>query len=486
MKRRIVICLGLLLGLCLLGDAIAMLFLTQSMTRFEALVDSHRIQTMRADLTVAGLRMETDLLAALAGQARSRSQHDETTAHFLQSLSACNDCHHTPAVQSHLDRVQAAYRAYRDSMTGQGEGGTALSADRPTAESRALSEQLVAETTELADLAALHLESRSAQVVGAAQRAWFILGVTLVAALVVGGLVASHLKRRLTRPMEALLDGTDRMRAGDATYHIPPVGDQEFCELALAFNHAHETLRAAQEGRVQAEKMAAVGTLAAGVAHEVNNPLASISMVAQRMRQQCQAPEQEEQIDLILKHIERISRIIRELLTSARPAAFGEHHRVDVADLLERTLASLQHDEGGEELRITCDCAPELPVILGNDERLMLVFSNLIHNALDALSAESGRDRFLAITAQAQGDVVRIQFRDNGVGMSSAQIRNALDPFFTTKEPGGRAGMGLWICYQVIQKHNGSISVDSRPGEGSTVTVDLPKFVVHQELARGA
>jgi signal transduction histidine kinase len=294
-------------------------------------------------------------------------------------------------------------------------------------------------------------------------------------ALVAGAFVALHLHRRLTVPIAALLNGIEHVREGNLDHRISLEGDEEFQALGNALNDAYRNLKTAQEGVLQAEKMAAVGKLAAGVAHEVSNPLASISSVVQMMRRKGQSPEQAERIDLIMQHIARVSRVVRELLTFSRPPDSGRQGRVDISALLDRAVSLLRYDKRAGQTEITCRYEPGLDMALGDADRLLLVFTNIMINTFDALSTHRNGHPRLTISARQNGDRIIIRFKDNGPGMSKEQIRDAFEPFFTTKDPGTGTGLGLWICYEVVRKHHGTIRIDSRVGKGTAVIIELPK-----------
>lgn len=474
MRRRIIICLVLLLTLCVLGDAIAMFCLYGSIRELSAVAESHRIQVMRANLTSYGVRVESDLLASRDGQRHRINHQADTLARFERSMDECGACHHMPAVQAQLDELRATY----DSYVAAVERLNAAGDDEDTAvlvqQAGTLIDRLVLQTTDMGDQASHHVAVRSSEAAASVRNAWFILCGTLVLALVVGGVTARHLHRRLTKPVEALLEGINRIRQGDLMHRLPVDADPEFRQLGEALNHAYENLKHAQQGAFQAEKMAAVGKLAAGVAHEVGNPLASISSVAQMMRRKGQSSEQTERIDLIMEQISRISRIVRELLTFSRAVPRGDRVRVDVAALVDQAVSLLSYDRRAKNIRIVCDLAANLDPVRGDTDKLLPVFTNIIINAFDALSAESNESPTLHITAQQEDGAVILRFRDNGPGIRKSELGTVFEPFFTTKEPGAGTGLGLWICYQVIQEHNGVIRVESQPGQGATVSIRLP------------
>jgi signal transduction histidine kinase len=266
----------------------------------------------------------------------------------------------------------------------------------------------------------------------------------------------------------------ERLRRGDHQHRFSLTGDEEFRRLAEAFNHAYENVKKAEHGIYQAEKMAAVGRLAAGVAHEVGNPLASLSSIAQMMRRKGQSPEQAARIDLMMQQIERISTIVRNLLSFSRHGVSERRNDVDIARLLERAAVLMSYDKRAKNVRIVKDFQHGLSGIPADLDRLLLVFTNIILNAFDALGSYHNGPPELRICLRQEDGEIRVKFTDNGVGMSEEQLASAIDPFFTTKEPGEGTGLGLWICYEVIRDHGGTIRLTSSVQEGTEVEIRLP------------
>ncbi len=474
LRRRIIISLGLLAAVCLVGDAIAMVCLYRSTRQLGTLAESHRIQVMRARLTSDGIRVEADLLSFLAGHKHSVQRRSDNVERFTTSLNGCKSCHHPPHLASRLDTL-------RDTFDEYGPVAEQLYAcddaeQRAVLEGQALmlADRFVEQTTQMVDQADKHLASRSMDATSSIRNAWIVLSVTLVALAVGGGVVAFHLKGRLTGPVESLLEGIDRVGAGDLSHHFSIEADEEFRLLGDAFNRAYGDLKRAQESMYQTEKLAAVGKLAAGVAHEVLNPLASISSIAQMMRRDGHSDGKNSEVDLIMQEVKRISHVLRELLTFSRPAPAEQHSPVEIGPLLEHATTLIGYDQRARRTEVICRIESDLNAVWGDSQRLLLVFTNIMINALDALSVRKDGEGTLNITARNEGPSVVIEFVDNGPGMGDEQLAHAFDPFFTTKEPGAGTGLGLWICDQVIQRHKGTVKIDSRVGEGARVTIHLP------------
>jgi signal transduction histidine kinase len=274
--------------------------------------------------------------------------------------------------------------------------------------------------------------------------------------------------------LEALLDGIERVRQGELSHRFAIKGDEEFRALACAFNQTYADLKTAHDSILHAEKLATTGKIAAGVAHEVLNPLTSISSIVQLMQRECDSDEQKERIRLIMKETSRISRVLHDLQTFSRPVPPQHPISIKVDELIEYSANLVGYDQRARKVAIRRHVDCESGMVRADPDRLSLVFTNIMMNAIEALSTKNGDSGVLAVEATQVGRRIRVRFSDNGPGMTEEQLARAFEPFFTTKEAGAGTGLGLWICHQVIEAHGGTIRIDSPAGEGTTVTIELP------------
>jgi signal transduction histidine kinase len=224
----------------------------------------------------------------------------------------------------------------------------------------------------------------------------------------------------------------------------------------------------------QADKMSSIGLLAAGVAHEVNTPLAVISSYAQMLAKQLQGDERRsELLDKITKQTFRASEIVNNLLNFSRTSG-TEFGSVDLNRIIPDTLALLDHQFKTARIRVVGELPPDLPQIYGNQGKLQQVFLNLFLNAKDAMPHGG---TLTVRTAHDHG--VRVHVIDTGTGIAPEHIHRIYDPFFTTKgRPtqggSGGTGLGLAVTYGIIQEHAGKIRVESSPGEGTSFYMEFP------------
>ncbi|QKT02530.1 HAMP domain-containing histidine kinase [Ectothiorhodospiraceae bacterium 2226] len=321
-------------------------------------------------------------------------------------------------------------------------------------------------------------------------RTQLLIALVLLAGLAVA--VGQGLSRAVIRPLRTMERHMGELGEGRLRRLDEHASDSEIASLARAFNHVLDELERRRRSLVQSEKLASLGTLLSGVAHELNNPLANISSSCQILREELPeldpafAQELLRQID---EQGERARLIVLALLDFARER---EPVRVPVAllPLLERTLTFLR---GSIPAGVALDVeVPGQLCVIGDPQRLQQVFLNLVKNALDA-TAERGGGRVLVQAQPARdtapddpalagmdsctaggGAAVDVFVRDAGPGIPPELLPRIFDPFFTTKPPGGGSGLGLFVSYEIVERHGGCLGVSSRAGEGATFVVRLP------------
>ncbi|HAT51591.1 MAG: PAS domain S-box protein [Nitrospirae bacterium] len=242
---------------------------------------------------------------------------------------------------------------------------------------------------------------------------------------------------------------------------------------------AQAELESARRKSFQQEKMAAVGTLAAGIVHEIGNPIAAISGLVDELLDCIHTGQPVtfvEPLGLVQQQIQRLLTITREVSAFSQPQT-DDRHLLDINGLIESTLRLMRFDKrvGTLETRLHLDRS--LPALEGSEGQLRQVFINLIINAADALDGMKRENPWITVTSSLQDGWVVVAIEDNGPGMDEEVKKHAFDAFFTTKPVGRGTGLGLSLCFNIISEHGGDIMIDSQPGEGACFKVRLPILV---------
>ncbi len=306
------------------------------------------------------------------------------------------------------------------------------------------------------------------------------------------------------KPVKALHDGTEHLAAGDLGYQIDVHSGDEMGELARSFNdmsreleseHKENTawthtleqrveqktreLKRAHEHALHTEKMASIGKMAAVLAHEINNPLSGILTYAKLLRKwtgredagQSRRTDISEALDLIATESRRCGDLVKNLLTFSRTTPMNLQP-TDLNKVIERSLRLVQHqfDLAGVEVQLQLD--PDLPLVVCDGAQIEQVLLALVMNALDAMA--QGGNLWLTSRYSGEENAVRLVVRDDGAGIPPEILPRIFEPFLTTKETGRGVGLGLAISQSILERHNGSIEVQSEVGRGTTFTLTLP------------
>jgi signal transduction histidine kinase len=239
-----------------------------------------------------------------------------------------------------------------------------------------------------------------------------------------------------------------------------------------ALQAAKDHLDGTKEQLIQAEKMTALGQLVAGVAHEINNPLTGILGFSQLLVKQGLAPDVQRKLQTISLEAERMSKIVRNLLAFARRHA-PEKKTLDLNQIIEETLALKAYHLRARQIRVVKDLDPHLPMTLLDFNQMEQVLINLLNNAEQAMT-EARRGQTVTLTTRTVEGRIELRVSDDGPGIPPEIQERIFEPFFTTKKEGSGTGLGLSLCYGIVEEHGGKIRIESRPGEGATFVVDLP------------
>jgi signal transduction histidine kinase len=297
---------------------------------------------------------------------------------------------------------------------------------------------------------------------------WSIIFFALVAGLAASWLIS----RSLARPLNELRHAMAVVGAGDLDHAIEPRSSDEIGDLARAFAQMTEKLRQSRAQLVQSEKLASIGQMAAGVAHGLRNPLASLRAAAQLAQHRVEGPAAREQLNAIIEQVDRLDLRIAHLLAFSRPAPFRPL-RESVRTLVDGALSGFAELLRQRRIELAVAVPPTLREIRVDPMRLEQALTEIISNALDAM-ADGGR---LELAVQSQSgesgaDGVLLEITDSGPGIPAEILPNLCEPFFTTRPEG--TGLGLAIAKRYVEETGGRLEIASRIGHGTTVRIWLP------------
>jgi signal transduction histidine kinase len=301
-------------------------------------------------------------------------------------------------------------------------------------------------------------------------------------------LLAIILSRHITTPIHKLIEASQNIGRGNLEQKIEVVTNDEIQILANEFELMRTRLRESYQGmeekiqrrtrelqEAQAqishqEKMASLGMMAAGIAHEIGNPLTSISSMAQVIKRKNDNQNINDYVTNILKNIDRISRIVRELVDFSRPSSYKEAPS-DINEIIKSAVGIIKYDRRSKNLTYSLALDPELPKTVIVSDHLLQVFLNILINSVDA--SEGFGDEIVVNSFTKNGNIT-VDITDSGCGIPVEMQKKIFEPFYTTKEVSKGTGLGLTVSYGFIKKLNGEIKVKSEEGKGSTFSVIIP------------
>jgi two-component system NtrC family sensor kinase len=367
------------------------------------------------------------------------------------------------------------------------EQAVVRAAERPTAEGL---EQMNAELLKVKIEITQHIDESTREQKATAERFHMLWDSAALASLLFGligllllGAIIGLFFTRLTNDLHALKARALGIIKGERNALMPVNRNDEVGELMHAVNQMATALDEQERELVitrqkffHREKMAAVGALAAGVAHEIGNPIAAMSGVLQEMVNEQESGHSPRaggvKLTILQTQIQRLSAITREISGFAAPQPM-ERQLLDLNGLVRTTSGLMGYDKRMSRVSLRLNLDSQLPAIYGVADQLTQVIMNLLINAADALSTREDGSREIALRSELSGNQVCFTVTDNGDGMDRETLDRAFEAFYTTKKSKG-TGLGLSLCYSIINGHGGTIEIDSTPGQGTQVRIFLP------------
>jgi two-component system NtrC family sensor kinase len=312
-------------------------------------------------------------------------------------------------------------------------------------------------------------------------RTVWTFAIVSVAGMILALIIASLLSGGIVRPIRDLAAASREIAEGNTATRVPvkeSAAADELTELAQIFNSMAQSIAERDEKlqenarkMTESKKLATLGQLAAGIAHEINNPLGGIVMYSHMLREDLQLEQNRENVEKIGREADRCKKIVKGLLDFARQTK-PERTESNINHVLKEVIALVMHQAMFRNIEIENDHNPSIPLVEIDVTQMEEVFMNIILNAAQALE---GRGKIKTVTRIApDNNSIEIVISDTGPGIPQEHIDNIFEPFYTTKEVGRGTGLGLSIAYGIVERHHGSIRVDSEEGKGTTFFIRIP------------
>jgi two-component system NtrC family sensor kinase len=326
--------------------------------------------------------------------------------------------------------------------------------------------QIVTDATNFVDRERLRIHSwlKTSMVIAVAALAVILVFVAIIAAFIT---------RQILRPFGRFERYTRRIAEGEF-FLITPARKyrDEFTNLAIALNHMLIELKKHEDQLIQSRKMAAIGNLTAGIAHELNNPLNNISLTTEALIDEYDEWNRDEKLKMlrtVSDQVERASTTVANLLDFTRRDG-SSFEELSINEVINRTVRLVSNEINLHNIELILELGDNLPKVMGNVHNLQQVFLNLFMNAIQAMPDQG----ILKVRSYVEDNLVKIDVSDTGSGIAPEILDKIFDPFFTTKEVGRGTGLGLSVSYGIIKKHNGHVTVRSEVGKGTHFSVMLP------------
>ena len=471
MKKKIVLGLAIFALMFFFGGVYIVTTTQATIYELHRLSQLHRTVALRKDLLLSIKKNQENIILL-----NRHSEMEEASGG--QSMTAivekCFVCHTSSPFREQIDSLKMQIRGYRvwTRAVFAADPGSTLSENRTRA---ALTEgdDLIRKMERIINVTSANLEKQERAIlkkINERKTLLFIM-VTIGPFFAVG--LAFFLIRGLTRPVNSLLDATRRLKSGDLDHRISGLYD-EFGEVAASFNEMAASLKKQMLEMQRTEQLRICGEMAAGLAHEIRNPLAGMKVSIEVLLSELNIEERDKEVlSKVIEQIRNIELMMKNLINYARPVA-AQPVRFNVNKILEKTLYFIEKHpsftSGDPRKRLIRELDETLPEIVGDPQQLQQVFLNLLLNAADAVP-DGG-----AITVRTVHDkeakTVSVVLRDTGKGIPAELMEKIFQPFFTTKGKG--TGLGLAVSKRIVEEHGGGIAVSNNVSGGATFAITLP------------
>jgi signal transduction histidine kinase len=474
MKRRIVLGLAIYSVVFSLAGVYVIHTIRTATTELDKLITLHQVEILREHYLLQIRKVQSDLTLMGTPHSRSFDTVVKNVMNMGRIIDTCFDCHHSPRGTERLDALKKQTETYKDSLSRVMT--VRANAARHAAEEDAAfrtGEALIGQVHDMIALTTSRLGENTQKAMNRIERTKYILYGLVALGPLLSAVLGFVFILGLTRPVKVLVESTRKLKGGDLDHRVAGLTD-EFGEVAASFNEMAGSLKEQMQKMRRTEQMVVVGELAAGLAHEIKNPMAGIKVAMSVLSEEAYiTPEDKSVLRKVVAEITQLDGLMKSFLNFAKPRK-PRLEPVNVNQMLNTTLTfHLKHQAvgagGSGRIEIVKEFG-DLPPTQADPAQLQQVFLNLFLNALHAMP--HGGELGVRTCLEEGGKTIRIEVSDTGSGIREDLIAKVFQPFFTTKPKG--TGLGLAISRQMIEQHDGSIAVANRPGGGVLFTILLP------------
>jgi len=447
--------------------------------KLEAIITLNKVEFLRETLLNKIVVVQADLLLKDTPHARQVDTFVQHVEEMHQVAEHCSSCHHAEEVKSRITHFQKMIDEYIKKLSRVytlRANESRLKAEKESAF------DLGQATLDVINRIVVTSQHKTAQRVEQARKNIKQSELILYSLMIFGPLIiiftAFYFFRNFTNSVFTLTNATRKIKEGQLSYRIKDNLKDEFRDLANDFNEMAVSLKDQQKTIQQAERLAAVGELAAGLAHEIKNPLAGIKVSIEVLKNDLDLGQEDKEIFIrMINEIHRIESLLKNMLNYAKPSK-PQPEFINLHEILETTIKiaelSLKSpaDTSGliKNIKFVKDFDADIPTVCADGGHLSQVFLNLLLNSIDAIATKG---TISIKTKKVSGDSVEIRVSDTGKGIDQDDLKVVFNPFFTTKSKGN--GLGLAICKRLIEQHKGDIDVLNNPDGGATFVITLPE-----------
>jgi signal transduction histidine kinase len=474
MKRKVVIGLAIYSIVFLLVGAYVIRTIQTSTTELDKLITLHQVEILREHYLLQIKKVQSDLTLMDTPYSRTIDTVVKNVMNMGRIIDTCFDCHHSPRGTERLNALKKQTETYKESLS-RVLTVRANARQRAREEDAAFrtGEELIGKVQDMIALTTTRLGENTQKAMKRIERTKYYLYGLVALGPLVSALLGFVFILGLTRPVKVLVESTRKLKGGDLDHRVPHLRD-EFGELAEAFNEMSISLKEQMKKMQRTEQMVVVGELAAGLAHEIKNPMAGIKVAMSVLSEESYISSEDKSVlQKVVAEITQLEGLMKSFLNFAKPQK-PRLEPVIVNQVLNTTLAfHLKNHAAGAgglgKIEIVKELG-ELPPTLADPTQLQQVFLNLFLNALHAMPR--GGELGVRTRLEEDGTTIRVEVSDTGSGIREDLVNKVFQPFFTTKPKG--TGLGLAISRQMIEQHDGTIAVANRPGGGALFTIRLP------------